>query len=133
MKLKITIVIAILFLCAANIFAQGGGKAEANRINFAKGKSSATLSGKLSNDNQMEYVFGAKAGQKITLKVSSAPKGNFFDFVVSGDGFEFETEYDSYSDYSFTAPETGDYFVFVRKRPTENTKTAKFFLTLTIK
>ncbi len=133
MKLKLTIIIGILFLCAANIFAQGGGKAEPNRIKFAKGKSSATLSGTLSNDEQMEYVFGAKAGQEIILKVISEPKGNFFDFELSGDGFDLETEYDSYSDYSFTAPETGDYLVNVRKRPTENTKTAKFFLTLIIK
>jgi hypothetical protein len=133
MKIKLTIVIGILFLCAANIFAQGGGKAEPNRIKFTKGKSSAALSGTLSNDEQMEYVFGAKAGQKITLKVTSAPKGNFFDFELSGDGFEFQTENDSYSDYSFTAPETGDYLVYVRKRPTENIKKAKFFLTLTIK
>ena len=133
MKIKLTIVIGIIFLCATNIFAQGGGKAEANRIKFAKGKSSAILTGTLSNDEQMEYVFGAKAGQKITLRVTAEPKGNFFDFELSGDGFEFQTENDSYSDYGFTAPETADYLVFVRKRPTENPKTAQFFLTLAIK
>jgi hypothetical protein len=132
MKIKLIIVTGILFLCAANVFAQGGGKAEANRIKFTKGKSSAVLSGTLSNDEQMEYVFGARAGQEITLKVTSEPKGNFFDFTLSGDGFEFQTEYDSYDDYSSTAPETGDYLVYVRKRPTENIKKAKFFLTLTI-
>jgi hypothetical protein len=132
MKTKITIFAFVLLLCAANIFAQGG-KAEPNRIKFAKGKSSITLSGTLSNDQQMEYVFGAKKGQKITLKVTSQPKGKFFDFELAGDGFDLETEYDYYDDYSFKAPEDGDYVVFVRKRPTENTKKAKFFLTLTIK
>lgn len=81
----------------------------------------------------MHYVFGAKAGQKVTLKVASQPKGNFFDFDLQGDGFELETEYDYYTNYSFTVPQTGDYLVFVRKRPTEKTPTAKFFLTLTIK
>lgn len=133
MKIKLTIVITIVFLCVANIFAQGGGKAEPNRIKFAKGKSSATLSGTLSNDEEMEYVFGAKAGQDITLTITSTPKGNFFDFVLAGDGFDLETDNDSYSDYNFTAPETGDYLVSVRKRSTAETKTAKFFLTLTIK
>lgn len=109
MRTKLTIVIGILLLFAANAFAQGGGKAEPNRVKFAKAKSSATVSGTLSNNEQMEYVFGAKAGQKITLKVTSVPKGNLFSFSVDGaSGIELQTEYDSYADYTFTAPETGD-------------------------
>ena len=132
MKIKLTIIVGILFLCAVNIFAQGG-KAEPNRIKFAKGKSAAILTGTLSGDEQMEYVFGAKAGQKITLKVTSEPPGNFFDFALSGDGFEFQTENDSYADYSFTAPETGDYLVSVEKKPGGKIKKAKFILTLNIK
>lgn len=130
MKRKIIFILAIL-LCGFGI--APAQKAEPNRIQFARGKSSITLSGRLSNDQQMEYVFGAKAGQKITLKVTSQPKGNFFDFDLMGDGFELETDYDYYTDYTFIAPQTGDYLVFVRKRPTQKTKTAKFFFTLTIK
>lgn len=122
-----------MFLFAVSAFAQNGGKAEPKRIQFAKGKSSVILTETLSNDQQMEYVFGAKAGQKITLKVTSSPKGKFFDFDLMGDGFELETERDYYDDYTFTAPETGDYLVFVRKRPTGKISRAKFFLTLTIK
>jgi hypothetical protein len=133
MKLKAAIFVFVLFLGATAAFSQGGGKAEPNPIKFAKGKTSATVSGTLSNNQEMDYAFGAKAGQKITLKVTSQPKGGFFDFDLMGDGFELETEYDSYSDYSFTAPQTGNYLVSVRKRPTGNTPKAKFFLTLTVK
>ena len=130
MKTKFIVISAILLCSIINAFAQ---KAEPLRIQFARGKTSANLSGTLSNNQEMHYVFGAKAGQKISLKVTSQPKGNFFDFDLQGDNFELSTEYDYYTNYSFTAPETGDYFVFVRKRPTENTTKAKFFLTLTIK
>ncbi len=134
MKIKFLVIVGILIVCAVSVSAQGGGKAEANRIKFAKGKSGAIISGTLSNDQQMEYVFGAKAGQKITLKVTSVPKGNFFSFAVAGaEDIEFETEYDSYADYTFTAPETGDYLVTVNKNPTEKVPKAKFTLTLTIK
>ncbi|HQU83211.1 MAG TPA: hypothetical protein PKY59_08815 [Pyrinomonadaceae bacterium] len=133
MKTKLIIIAALTLLFSINLFAQNGGKAEPNRVKFAKGKSSIVLTGTLSNDEQMEYVFGAKAGQKITLKVTSAPKGKFFDFDLAGDGFELETERDYYDDYTFTAPETGDYLVYVRKRPTGNVKTAKFSLSLSIK
>ena len=133
MKTKLSILMAILFLCAASSFAQGG-KAEPNRIKFTKGKSSAGVSGTLSNNQQMEYVFSAKAGQTVTLKVTSAPKGTLFSFSVDGaNGIELETEYDSYSDYTFTLPETGDYLVSVAKKPTEKVPKAKFLLTLTIR
>lgn len=132
MRTKLILIVGVLLLCAANIFAQG--KAEPNRVKFAKGKSSAILTGTLSNDEQMEYVFGAKKGQTVVLKITSVPKGNLFDFSVSGaEGIELETEYDSYADYTFTAPATGDYLVFVRKKPTEKTPKAKFSLSLTIK
>ena len=134
MKMKLTIIIGVLLFSAANVLAQGGGKAEPNRIKFAKGKSSTVLSATLSNNEQMEYVFGAKAGQKVKLKVTAIPKGNFFSFSVKGDeGIELETEYDSYSEYSFTAPTTGDYLVFVTKKPTAKMPKAKFLLTLSIK
>lgn len=134
MKTKLTVLIGILLLCAANAAAQGGGKAEPNRIAFAKGKSSATLSGTLSNNQEMEYVFSARAGQIVTLKVASVPKGNLFVFSVDGaEGIELETDYDSYADYAFTAPQTGDYLVTVVKKPTEKVPKAKFSLTLTIK
>lgn len=132
MKTKMTILVFALFFFAASAFAQGG-KAEPNRIKFAKGKSRAILSGTLSNNEQMEYVFGAKAGQTITLKVVSNPKGNLFNFTIDGDGFDVETEYDSYSEYSFTAPQTGDYLVFVRKRPTDKVPKARFSLSVSIK
>jgi len=49
-----------------------------------------------------------RAGQKITLKVVSVPKGNLFSFDVDGTkGIELKTEYDSYDDYIFTAPGDG--------------------------
>lgn len=127
-----------LLICLVALFAFGatyaqGGKAEPNRVKFAKGKSSAVLTGTLSNGQEMEYVFGANAGQTISLNVRSEPKGKLFEFDLAGDGFVLDTEYDSYYEYSFTAPMTGDYLIFLKKRPTEKVATAKFFLTLSIK
>lgn len=134
MKTKLLIIIGVLIVCAANAFAQGGGKAEPNRVKFVKGKTGTVLTGTLSNNQQMEYIFAAKAGQKVTLKVVSIPKGNLFSFSVDGaDGIELETEYDSYDDYTFTVPTTGDYLVFVKKNPTEKVPKAKFSLTITVK
>jgi hypothetical protein len=130
--LAISVLTLVSIFCVGEVFGQGG-KAEPKRVQFARGKSTTILSGTLSNNVQMEYVFGAKAGQTIKLKVTSNPKGGFFDFGVDGDGFDVETDLDTYSDYSFKAPRDGDYLVFVRKRPTTNVPRAKFFLSLSIK
>ncbi|HVF46474.1 MAG TPA: hypothetical protein VNA17_02800 [Pyrinomonadaceae bacterium] len=131
-KVRLALAILIIGLAASAVSVQGG-KAEPMRISFAAGKTSATLTGTLSNNQQMEYVFSAKKGQSIMSKVSSSPKGRLFDFDLESDGFDLETEYDTYSDYKFTAPRSGDYLVFVRKRPTERVHRAKFYLKLAIK
>jgi len=107
-----------------------GGKAEANRIQFASGKTRATLTGSLSNGQEMEYVFAAIKGQTITIKNSNR---NLFDFRLFNEEFNFETEFESLPALMFPAPETGDYMFFVRKKQVRAPRTARFSLTLTIK
>lgn len=111
-------------------FAQGGGKAEPKRIEFAASKSSATLTGTLSNNQEMEYVFGARKGQKVTIRNS---KTSLFDFRVFSEEFNFETEFESSPTLTFLIPETGDYNFFVRKKRVLAPRTARFSLTLTIR
>lgn len=122
----------LIILAVPTVLAQGG-KAEPNRITIAKGRTAASVSGTLSNGQEMDHVFWAAAGQTVRLNVTSKPRGKLFDFSIMGDGFEFVTDHDRYTEYEFTARESGDYLVFVRKRPTENVKRATFSLTLTVK
>ena len=119
-----------LLLAAGSVFAQRGGKAEAQRIKFAAGRSSTTLSGTLSRDAEIEYVFGATKGQKVTIKNT---RTSLFDFRVFSEEFNFETEFESSPILTFMIPETGDYNFFVRKRQVKTPKTARFLLTLSIK
>lgn len=123
--------ISVLFLfavVAAN--AQNGGKAEPKRIQFAAGASSATLSGTLSNGQEMEFVFGARKGQTVFIKNSTVI---FFDFKVFSEEHFSEGDFDSSRTYSFTIPETGDYLFFVRKKQVKSPRTARFSMTLAIK
>jgi hypothetical protein len=124
-----------LFLCllclfAANAVYAQGGKAEPNRIQFAAGKSSATLTGKLSNGQEMEYIFTARAGQKVTVKNT---RSSLFDFKVFSEENFSEGDFDSSPSYTFEIPETGDYLLFVRKKQVRSPRTARFSITLTIK
>lgn len=130
MKHKLLPAVALIIFCAAAVFAQ---KAEPNRIAFAKGKSSAVKTGGLKSGETYEYVFGAKQGQKIKLKiVSTAPQGKFHYFTLRGDRFDFVTEYDKNYDFEFTAPKTGDYLLDVNFNAAGKVTAGKFSLTLTI-
>lgn len=115
-----------------NAFAQHGGKAEPNRISFKRGATSATVRGYLRHGEQMEYVFAATKGQKVSLKIVSTPKGEFHYFTIKTD-FGFVSDYDINFDWTFDAPETGDYLVSVNLRPTDKVRQGRFSLTLAIK
>ena len=135
MKLKLSIIFAIMLFCAGNSLAQNGGKAEPNRIKFTKGKSIATVSDKISGGLQAEYAFGAKKGQTVTINISSFPKGNYCAFKILNafEAPEFTSESDINYNYSFTAPYTGDYLIWVNFRPAGKVKSAQYSLTLNIK
>ena len=119
--------ILLTSLCA---FAQGGGKAEPNRVELAAGRSSATLTGTLSNGQETEYVFAAKKGQKVTIKNI---RPGLFDFKVFSEENFSEGDFDSSRSYVFEIPETGEYLLFVRKKQVRSPRTARFSITLTIK
>lgn len=133
MKIRLFFATIILFTLALTASAQNGGKAEPLRLSFAKGKSSMTKLGTLANGEIYEMVFGAKAGQKVKIKiVSTTPKGKFHYFSLLGDGFDFATELDKNYEYEFTSPNTGDYFLNVNFNATSKVTKGAFALTLAI-
>ncbi|NOT47339.1 MAG: hypothetical protein HOP17_06265 [Acidobacteria bacterium] len=129
--LQRTILPGVVCLIVANaVFAQGGGKAEPKRVEFAKGSSSSKLTGSLSNSQEMEYVFSAKKGQTVVIKMSNT---GLFDYRVFNPEVEFETEFDSSPTSTFELPESGEYFLFIRKKMVSRPRTARFALTISIK
>ena len=130
-KRSIALLVLVVGLIAAGpLFGQNGGKAEPKRIQFAAGKSSATLSGTLSNAQEMEYVFAASKGQQVTIRNVTK---NLFDFRVFSEENFPDGDFDSSPSYTFEIPETGDYMFFVRKKQVKTPRTARFSMTLTIK
>ena len=112
------------------VFGQHGGKAEPKRIEISAGKTSVTVSGSLSNGQEMEYVFSAMKGQMVTVK---NPGHSLFDFRVFNDEFDFETEFDSSPQSTFDLPETGDYLFFVRKKMIKSARRARFSMVISIR
>ena len=130
MRYLFTLILLTLALSVTSAMGQGGGKAEPKRIKFAPHSSSVTLTGTLKNGEEMEYVFTATKGQKVTIKNS---RPSLFDFRVFSEEFNFETEFESSPTLTFEIPATGDYNFFVRKKQVKAPRVARFSLTLAIK
>jgi hypothetical protein len=120
----------VLLACTAAM-AQGGGKAEPNRIEFKRGTTRTTISGTVRGDEQAEYVLGAKKGQRLIIKLTSAPVKSSVFQLLGPDNDTLGLEFDSNWDYSGTLPKTGDYFITVA-RPTESKGTSRYKLTVTV-
>lgn len=79
------------------------------RIRFARGKSSATVKGKLAKGRQHTYVLGAKEGQMMTVKIEAA--GNIW-FDIGGNEIEESSitiECRSTDDYEITVHNNDEY------------------------
>ena len=128
--MKITFSLVFILLAIAECFGQHGGKAEPKRIEFAKGRSSIVLTESLTNGSEMEYVFTAKKGQRVTV---TNPLTGLFDFRIFSDENDMETEFDSSRRYTFEMPQTGDYQFFVRKKMVKSPRTARFCIRFEIR
>lgn len=130
--IKGLLLLPLLLLCAVTpVFAQGGGKAEPLRIEFKRGAKSATVKGRVRNDEQAEYIFAARKGQRIVISLSTTPTQSACFSLLGGDGedLKFMHRCDALSD---VAPETRDYLIYVTKR-NKNTDSSSYSLTLRIK
>lgn len=127
-------VISVLFILtfSASIFAQFGN-ADPEPINFAKGKTSKTTIGQLNKDQQQDFVFSAAKGQKVKLSITSTPSGKLNSFkVFYFDGEDNKTMVNKAYDFTFTIPETCDYYVTIIGPGKRFKKDVKFALKLKI-
>lgn len=112
--------------------AQGGGKAEPMRIEFKRGTNSTTIDGKVRGSEEAEYVFAARKGQKLTIKLTSVPRRSAVFDIKAPDNADLGLEYDANYDYAGTLPQTGDYFLTV-VRPTTSPGTSTYRMVITVR
>jgi hypothetical protein len=76
--------IAMFFICAfavSSLSAQGVKK----KVRFAKGTSSITIREAVVRGDRDRYYVGAKAGQKMTVKITSVEKNAVFQIYFAGE------------------------------------------------
>ena len=120
-----------LLVCSAAI-AQGGGKAEPNRIEFKRGTTSTTINGSVSKGEEAEYVLSAKKGQRLTIRITSVPARSAGFDLHGPEDVDLGLEFDANMDYSHTLPRTGDYSITVVKL-SDLVRTSRYKLTVTIR
>lgn len=126
--LTVSLALAVLML-AGDARAQGG-KAEPKRIEISPGKQSAVLTGSLRTAQEMDFVFAARKGQKVTIKNQGPTR---FDVRVFVPESGFDTEFDSSQSFEFEIETDGDHLLFVRRKAGPGPRNARFTISITIK
>jgi hypothetical protein len=101
-----TFIISLFFLGSIELSAQ-----TKQRVRFAKGASSATVSGTVRGYEYRDYIVGARAGQTISVKLNSR---NTFTVlaIFTPDGDDLEGAMQT-RDFNGELPVNGDYVIRV--------------------
>ena len=122
-KFVISFSVVFILFAAMSAFAQG-----AKRIQFAKGKSSTTVSG-ATGAYGVSYVVRARSGQKIVLKLSPAAGVGIKVETDGSDGQQVLLREEKGGSYVVGLEQSGDYTIFIGST---NGRSANFSLTVSI-
>ena len=113
MKIKIlgTVILIVLTLVLTSVTTADGIR---KRLKFAKGKSSATVSGAVIRGDRDTYIVGAKERQMMTVKITSAEKNAVFQIKdANGEYLQDAGEEDDATALTSDLPSTGDHEIIV--------------------
>lgn len=109
---KSSAVVALLLLCvAAGVWAKGVNK----KVRFPKGSTSTVVEGSVVRGDRDRYVVGARAGQRMTVGISSAEENAVFQIYRPGAARTLAGagEGEDAKSWEGELPTTGDYVIVV--------------------
>jgi hypothetical protein len=125
--------LAISCLCAPTGAASAqGGKAEPLRIEFARGRDSASVGGTLRGDAQREYAFVARKNQRLTIGTTATPAGSIAVQVKRPGGVRLPLVPGQKQTWSAVLPESGEYLLWVNRSGPASGR-SQYTLTVTIR
>jgi hypothetical protein len=104
-------VVVLSFGVAGPAAADAGIRSE--KVQFAKGASSAVIRGQLKGDAMVDYAVRAAAGQTLAVKLQKTNAQNYFNVMPPGSTGSAMFVGDAGGDYSGVLPADGDYVVRV--------------------
>jgi hypothetical protein len=84
------------------------------RVQFSKGSSSAVVNGQIKGYQSVDYVLGARAGQSMSVRMTTDNSANYFNILAPGETeVAFFNGSTSSNQYSGKLPANGDYRIRV--------------------
>lgn len=83
------------------------------RVSFSAGASSATMKGAIQGDEVVDYVLGAKAGQRMSVAMKTSNASSYFNVLPPDSEAAIFIGSTSGSEWSAPLPADGDYRVRV--------------------
>lgn len=113
MKTKDRLVIwtGLYLIFTTTIWAQTG--IEEKQVFFDRGKTSATISDKITGDRIIDYILGAKKGQTMTVHLKTDHGANYFNVLPPGSEEALFIGSTLGNDWNGVLPEDGDYKIRV--------------------
>jgi len=107
MRRAFAVVIITLLLCATN----AGAQCESKRVKFQRGAATAALRGKVTAARAVCYELRARAGQKMSVRLTST--GKKVRFGVMPPGFDREPLAENVTNWEAVLEEDGDYAISI--------------------
>jgi hypothetical protein len=107
MKRAFAVVFIALLLCATN----AGAQCESKRVKFQRGATTAALRGKVTAARAVCYELRARAGQRMSVRLTST--GKKVRFGVMPPGFDREPLAENVTNWEAVLEEDGDYAISV--------------------
>ncbi len=104
--------LALALLCAAGPLL-AGDEPRTERVQFPAGRQGATLTGHLAGREGVDYLLGAKAGQRMTVTLHTDHTAAYFNVLPPGSEEALFIGSTSGNRFDGTLPETGDYRIRV--------------------
>lgn len=123
-RLKIIAATALIISFAVSVLAAQ----TATRIRFARGKSSAKISGTVGKYGKKEFIIGAKKSQFLTTLVDSGCESVTLDVLYKENGESLIGD-EVLPEFSNTLPSDGDYIIRVQN---SDLPSCKFTLSVAI-
>jgi hypothetical protein len=137
MSIRIIIGVLVFSLLAAAAAFSIDQNPNARRVVFPKGASSTEIKGSVKNYDTCDYVLGARAGQKMSVKLDSSSNFAYFAVFIKKNGQYEEMKKPVYDDtaWSGVLPESGDYVVrvYLVRAEARNGGQASFTLSVAIR
>ena len=135
MRVRIGQLVMVGVLAAANSMALAAADIETRPIQFAKGASSATVTGTIKGDQTIDYTVRARAGQTMSVKLDTRHGANYFNVLPPGStGEAIFVGSSGGSEWTGALPADGEYTVrvYLMRSAARRNETANYTLTVGI-